>query len=776
MSRLRNLCVHKHWLCYLVQLSVMLYFCMGTFTNSSISDVPEPLLRKGWISYLQYSVQETLVRHQHLAYLSYYHDAIYMKVDKLIAWCQPKTKFPMVKHIEQWIPCGFAQLQYKNATINTIVESMYIKTHKLLYIVINFTHFTMDDSGGDCRNSFTALGQHVRGEWSVPTNWRFCGQRRPWYEVSDSNFVLLVIRQVNLREAYNIIFLYTAVDIQTAELLDLSTGSSHTLLQDDEEFTLDRNILGFTENLSSYNWLIIVEFGYTIKYLSLQACCYRGSIDIFDGVEDRYLLRKIEMDEAVSNLSKVTLVTTYYQSYVDLHIVDKNFMQNKSFLFKLNTIRVKHELKHLGNNGRSINVKHNGIILYDIFVMKQSETYFLNLSFIVRKFKGFNEGGCNLGGYALKHFVNHSSLMPVLFGPYCDRSTSNAPLIDGMKHIVLTAHQTHLIFYAYGPFYEIDITIIVTSSNCEGILEAVFMCPFNLRKQLIKKKYPNTKMMARNHMARCVKVFLNNIMIDLQKGCVIVQSVGNTVLRSYNIEIIGHMHLRLNCLFPQRPGVIGRNNFNDKVTVTLKDESHAVNEYNLVDSINISTRDLTYAEVLHFLLSNFDHPAYTVHLTTIPNKFLCANITDDTHLNTTFDYFIHFYITDYCGKALYHKSEIYQYTCRIQTVGYTMNHKNVMYVVVDIETCEANIVDRFDVITLRFRDLIDHSLDVIGNKTLNLLTHDTSVIILFDKAFSCSSYTFQYRVESPHPGFIHAVLSVLYTFEEIMVCCSMILK
>ena len=66
-------------------------------------------------------------------------------------------------------------------------------------------------------------------------------------------------------------------------------------------------------------------------------------------------------------------------------------------------------------------------------------------------------------------------------------------------------HETYLIIYAYGPYYEIDINVVIQATECEGIVEPVMSCPFNLQHPQTGD-FQNVEVTGKNYLYRCVQL------------------------------------------------------------------------------------------------------------------------------------------------------------------------------------------------------------------------------------------------------------------------------
>ena len=114
-------------------------------------------------------------------------------------------------------------------------------------------------------------------------------------------------------------------------------------------------------------------------------------------------------------------------------------------------------------------------LLYKGYYIRYNGVKFPNVSFTIRKFEGWNENYCHFGSYiwintimtGLAHEVNNE------LGPFCSKCLPSDPFVWDIrpKYIVLGSFYYFLIFYAYGPLYNIDIDIHIHPSDCEGLFE-----------------------------------------------------------------------------------------------------------------------------------------------------------------------------------------------------------------------------------------------------------------------------------------------------------------
>ena len=709
--------------------------------------LPAPTEDSAWFSYLRYAIQKSVEDSYHGSSLSYRLSVINTYISKLIAWCTPQSAYPNTHHIEVWAPCGYAQLSAKKEQRNRFVH-VVIVIQKTFSILLNFTQFIMDDSGAQCLNSKLRIGQLHRGRFVYPRIWTYCGQRRPWIVVVDSYGVKMIVIQKNVRIQFHIIFIYSVICGRSAEILRMASRLENTKLSKNNKRTVSYySAARSSTNRVIYNWMLTVDFGYIIKFISLKTCCFLGFIDIFDGFEELHKLFTIKKRNTTFTNSSFFLETTYFKSLLKLHIDEYNISKRSRSLVALTVIRIAHPI-HLIHTNSNVTIKHLGMPLYKIFRFNTNSSLFPKVSFVIRKFEGINEGGCNFGGYAIDHLVSHKQFYPVLLGPYCSGAASNIPLIDGIPYLVFGIPQTYLIIYAYGPYYKVDIDVIVQGTECEGIVEPIMGCPFNLRIPQTGK-YPNAQSRGRNYLARCVRLEIEYMLIDVLAGCIIVQSIILSNLQTYSLEIKGNVELYI---YYQRPELL--NNY--RLHNDIADAEFNIGLRNLVTNVATPTTSMTiweesisYLRIWQPVINLYEYPSYLLYVNTTTRTFECATVSEDSHvrLKDYYEFMVMLTITNFCGLGTYSKTAVYIYKYMIQPTTRVTKLNPTMYMIITTKICQEASNASLDVITMVLRDVIFHSLDVIGDRTLYSKTVDMTMNLLYEKASLCSTFQLQYRVE-----------------------------
>ena len=739
--------------------------CLYLVICAPIAMIPAPTLDNAWFFYLRYEIHESVGDSQQGNSISYRINVMNAHVRKLIDWCIPPSAYPIAYHMETWAPCGYAQLNSHILRYNAFVTIIIQETFSTL---LNFTNFVMDDSGSQCFSSRLLIGQwSFGGRFVYPEERTYCGQQRPWFVIIDSSIVRLRFIQKNVRKPSHILFIYSAISGRPAEILRMNSYIDKTELLGSNASTLYYFPVAKSSTKEViHRWMLIVDFGYIIKFLSLETCCFFGLIEIFDGFEELNKLINIDKENNIFLNRSIFLETTYYKSLIKLHIDEYNTSLKSRALVVLTLIPIEHQTQLLSTNS-NVTINHQGLIMYKIFRFNTNSSIFPNVSFAIRKFKGINEGGCNFGGFAIKHLVNHKLFNPALLGPYCTDAASNIPLIDGIPYLVFGVHETYLIIYAYGPYYEIDINVVVQATECEGIVEPVMTCQFNFRI-LQTGYYQNSQVRGRNYLAKCLQIKMKYILIDILAGCVIIQSIKLSIMQSYSLDLKGNMELYVHYQKPKVRKDIGLYN-------NIIDAEFIIGLTNLVTSVTIPNvsmiiwkESISYLRIWQNVFNVYDYPSYALRLNTQPRTFECAEVFEDAyvHLKKYREIMLMLTITTLCGLGIYRKPAVYIYKYMIPLINKDGEYKQNMYMIITAKRCPADSNEPLDVITIILRDILFHSLDVIGDRTLYYETVDMTANLLFEKASLCSTFQLQYRVEEVRE-LIHEMLSLKIDVEPV---------
>ena len=282
-----------------------------------------------------------------------------------------------------------------------------------------------------------------------------------------------MLHQVNVRNPCNVTFTYTSVDNKTGLLYNKLQKEQYTYMSVNSYTLLYKE-----QQLQVYGWRITVNVGFQLIFTKLEICCFFGRFQIFDGIEKLYLLmqRNTTKDKTLSE--RLDVKTNCFTSIVDLQAQDLYRCLVHVKLLALSYEKVRVKIAHIRKNS-VITVNSQNTMLHAVFKLPREVGFFPNVSFAIRAFHGYIGANCYYGGYLIGNFfVTGSQTITYEQGPYCSDSYPMHPIVEsnGPKYVVLGSFHYYLIFFAYGPFYNIDLDIVISRSECEGLFEPLHMC------------------------------------------------------------------------------------------------------------------------------------------------------------------------------------------------------------------------------------------------------------------------------------------------------------
>ena len=380
-----------------------------------------------------------------------------------------------VIHLQAPIPCGYLKVV---AGIQPSEIHYYLKTMRSLALQIRFLVFHIDSFSEFCElASYVHLCLHDQETFHCPSSRKYCGYRKPWVETTDVSWMVVKLKQHNVRYPCNITFSYTSLERDIAyvymeyehhDIVDMVDFVSNTM-------TIR---LFYHKGITQYywNWRIKQKLGNILRLNSIQTCCFAGTLQMYDGFNNYYMMA----EEQISNYSKKVLnvTSTYYIATVIFQLNETSVKLTENPLFILRFKKEVVNVRYLDVD-MVISVKNYGGILHSVFAMNMTNGGYPNVSVEVRTFSGWNDNLCSFGGYSFTHEITIQSLnMTYQQGPFCNGQAPSVPFIGthGPKHLVFGSFQYWLKIYAFGPLYEIDIGIIIRKSSCEGLFEPMYMC------------------------------------------------------------------------------------------------------------------------------------------------------------------------------------------------------------------------------------------------------------------------------------------------------------
>ena len=452
--------------------------------NYLLTELNETNNTKLWIQHIYVPLMEILeLKGEHGFHVIY--KSLRSKTSQMFNWCFPDARDTNlndsdVEHIRQGLPCGYAMI------IQGIQPEYYVfrlSTASYLNVQIRFLLFDMDYTYKCSYSSYVNICVHniTVFSWQCPKSMIYCGYRKPWMMTLAYNEVALFLKQANVQKACNLTFIYTSIGIGISKVYRKHQDASvvHYL---GNPMSLLYHYIFFRR---PRKWLLVTKKGNLFNFTAIKTCCYPAVVEIFDGSLQYHLLyrsRRIYTSGKKLNVTTVYFVSTVHY-YPDEHYPSLDAAQLFKLRFVSKTLRETYlqldTVNRLNNNGGLLQVSL-GINITSVG--------FPNISFVIRKFGDWNEDQCSLGGYVLRHHIN-TTMLKVTFdhGPFCPGSGPSAPFVGslGPKHIVLGGFQYVFVIYAFGPWYNIDIDVIMSLSECEGVFEPLSMCSVVIPEQNI---------------------------------------------------------------------------------------------------------------------------------------------------------------------------------------------------------------------------------------------------------------------------------------------------
>ena len=703
---------------------------------------------KKWFVYLSEALQTSTNYESCLE--DYYVD--YEKhLRQLMEWCHPHAYdlevklWPARSNFLAFLPCGLVN-DVKKHTENKI--QWRITVNIAFYINVTFSRFEIRDSGEECSSTNLKIGEYRRGVWRSRWYWSYCGNRRPWWETILSNRALLEILQKDLYSSFNVSFMYYIIN------------------QDNylrSELYYKENILNRLQELYYYiehshciRWIIKLHICYVAHFTIVKLMNFVGHFYIYDGPSEKYGIFSLKQTTRDTFVSDVDITSEYYCTVVKLmpHKRNKDFYGQKvmqlSFKKKM---REKNTLLNLNNRIRVHNDGH--ILLAAVYSISGEVGQYPNVTFNIRRFQGWNEGGCNMGGFALVQQMPDEDRTLVTSGPYCPGGSSNQPFITehGQKFIVLTRKETILVIYAYGPEYWIDLDVIVSVSLCEGLLDFPLLCEAGLAVSHTVDALTQWN----NFQLKCNRFYQRNIFpISVRlirfTGCVVAQVIMCWKVFAYEVEILSRMHVNFKYASPVLYN-IGDDIFNISfILIFWKNIGPGPQHFKILNSTRIldigNVTSLTYRQE-----AKVSHHESSVTIVMVPDKTNlgsinkhCELINQSAKLQSRQMYVAieNIKLTSLCATGYYHEVMTYVFTIVPTYMTRYSSYSNVYF---DIQ--EQNCGDLIDVssnLTVTMRASFTQTFHITSNKTIEIEVPNVSILIAVEKHETCSTLIFQYRV------------------------------
>ena len=563
---------------------------------------------------------------------------LWRRAELLTNWCQPKninkTQQGHTKQTRLWNACGYMTiiLGIRKHSLGYIIW-----TYRFLVVQIHFRLFEMDASNTRCVHSSSLSLCQYRTDWDCPLKWRYCGRHQPWLVTTSSHQVAAILEQLNVRSSCNISFSYTSIDMKIAGIYnkyDQRTLISRELLP--SGVILDRN------NIKAYNnFVIVTKIGFNFHLNSINTSCFLGHIQIYAGDRNYHLVFYKKVTPEVVE-EPVNVSVNYYLLSVEQYADEIHFSNSCDIYFMLGYTFRSIDVQSL-RIGEVTTLNNAGGLLYKGYYIRYNSVKFPNVSFTIRKFEGWNENYCHFGGYiwintimtGTAHEVNNE------LGPFCSKSLPSHPFVgdNGPKYIVLGSFDYFLIFYAYGPLYNIDIDIHIHASDCEGLFEPQSMCftpqdiaisnlneTRNLRRYIRGSHYETLCFIVKRDKIQFYLVQTYNI-----KKCLVVQGISLRKIYHEYYTFVGTMDIGLtvNKMPPYlSEGIVTAAITGEGIFVTLNLHAHILNISSINKSLETSYLGISTMNLMLSMINHSQAMYIQLHVDVVNTTTDCINSVD----------------------------------------------------------------------------------------------------------------------------------------------------
>ena len=569
-----------------------------------------------------------------------WYGVLWRKAQLITKWCQPKnintTQQEHSKQTRLWTPCGYVTI-----ILGTREHRLgyLIWTYRWLVVQIYFRLFEMDASNPKCvHSSALSICQNRNGtDWDCPLKWRYCGRHQPWLVTTSSHKVAALLEQLHVRSSCNISFTYTSIDMKIAEIYskyDQRTLLSGELLQ--TGFILDRN------NITGYNNLVIVaKIGFKFHLNSISTCCFSGHIKMYAGDRKYHLVFHKKVTTQVVEES-LNVSVDYNLLSVEQYADEINFSNSRDIYFMLEYTFKSIDLQSL-RIGEVTTLNNAEGLLYKGYHIKYNGVKFPNVSFTIRKFEGWNKNYCHFGGYILIHSAMTGTAHQVHneLGPFCSKSLPSHPFVGniGPKYIVLGSFDYYLIFYAYGPLYDIDIDIHIHPSDCEGLFEPQSMCftpqdiavPNRNETRKLQRYIRGSHYEAICYIVKRDKMQVYSVKTYNIKKCLIMQSIFLPKLYYEYYSFVGTMDIGLTIIKTPPCSSEGKETARiegEVLLVALNLHTHLLNISSLNKTLEASYLEISTIKMISSIINHCQAMYIQLHVDVVNTTTDCINSVD----------------------------------------------------------------------------------------------------------------------------------------------------
>ena len=675
---------------------------------------------KKWLIYINQSIQTST--QQSSSDMADRLIALRYQTELLGSWCNlPSSSDIDVNHTLAWSPCG--AVQYVTMQMRNAIQ-WQIKVNFEFVIDIYFHVFHIDASGKLCLHSaLTVYGNHASP--------KFCGKRKPWSELVDNHVATIAALQIDVIKPMQLSFTYSVLD--PIDMRQRVLQSKANIIKTTDKPKQSLTYEDISKLLYLQIWLLEAPIGKVIA-VTFSSLDVFNHLSIFEGFG-----RHHPANNGVPRSMEAKLIN-YYVATIYLHndmILDStNFYSLTFWHLNLTTQPLLPS---------SIRVHNVGGIYYKILSIKTKPGSFPNVSFHVQRFDGWNEGGCTYGGFLFKQFLNDSQLEPQTLGPYCAGTEPSHPLTgtDGLDYLVFGDSTVDLIIYANGPFYAIDMEVVVSESSCVGVVSPIWLCSF-VKNETHAKYF--VKFLAFSVICDSKVLYgrrkLAMDFVNISK-CIVVQNIGSETTDSMDIfsfAITLHLHFRLTIKLKKNFLLPHQDNIHANWGFMYNQDNRRVVYVFIKSTTVLSKQHVSF--VSHTNTPFTQRVYYTYSLLVVPRagKFSCVDTQMSTHNisepGIDLNYLVN--INNVCGAGVYNYRGKYLLWFRVNSITPQM-----MFLQVITSSCQHSY-STHDVLFACHDATSCYAVDLL-DKVFHLYSTLMKTMYTYERTALCSTFIIEYN-------------------------------
>ena len=647
--------------------------------------------------------------------------ALHSQSRLLWLWCHlPANSKVDVNNLLTWAPCG--SIQYVTMQMHPVIL-WTIEVNFKFSIEISFHVFNIDASGEQCLRSALVIYTPYKSR-------RLCGCRKPWSELVNSNIVKIVADQIDVINIMKLSFTYSVIDqIKLSEKI-LQLRTNNIKLKD-----IPQQQLMYTDLMrkpTSLMWHVHAPIG---KRIVITA-----SIDEFDHL---WIYEGFHRHHLIQNdLPWKGKRAKFIHHYVACICIRKEIKSYTRALLLLDTLTFW--LLTLEATPLSLTTKRArnfGGIYYKLFSIKPELGSFPNVSFHIRQFDGWHEGGCTYGGFLFKQYLNISQLETQTLGPYCTNTEPNHPLTgtDGLDYVVFGKYEVLLIIYASGPLFTIDMDIVISHSPCEGIVSLEYLCSFAkaTKDTIYEVKFPSFTI-------SCWSIYgAIAIRFIVISRCTVLQSLEKEWNETLVLDVTTDIHFHVIIKIVNTFLLYYRGDNDTSFGLKYKQENKATVSEVLQKSRVLTKQRASLVSIISSVKSRRMYYTYSLYVQPIATSFSCPDITLDMEKYTTKLWDIQYgtKIITTCGFGSYKESVTYVFHFDVRAID-----PEILFLQFTTSQCESN-TSTPDVLTACPSVLNCYAIDIVNN-SLQLQSSLIRTSYVYEKNSVCSSFTMAYNFAS----------------------------